>query len=245
MTLVKHPFDYLEYFLVQICESVITTVNSSDPVQDEKLSKQKSVRFANKTLVEKVKYEEREKLKVKVKLFLNEEKAHSVQDAVFRAMTELGVDFIDVVILSIPPSIKAENEFPIVKRMWQELEKLVEQAYVGGLAVCDFSKLALEQLCNSAKIKPIYDQINLASCCVMPKDLVEYAKKEEIGLLTHADPTDILPTDKLRETINKSYELPNEVRGWRYSWVTSYSVIIKCRTIIQNKGYIVNLVRDM
>lgn len=34
----------------------------------------------------------------------------------------------------------------------KELEKLVEQEYVGGLAVCDFSKKALEQLCKAAKV---------------------------------------------------------------------------------------------
>ena len=34
----------------------------------------------------------------------------------------------------------------------KELEKLVEQSYVRGLAVCDFNKNALEQLCKTAKV---------------------------------------------------------------------------------------------
>ena len=38
------------------------------------------------------------------------------------------------------------------------------------------------------QIKPLVNQVNLESCCVMPKDLVEYAKENDIQLLTHNDP---------------------------------------------------------
>lgn len=229
----------------EICERVITTVNSSTADKDDRYSKQECVRFANAALVEKVKREERNTLKVSVKLFINEEKPHNIQEAIFRDLTELGIDFIDVVVLSIPPFLDAETQFSVIKPMWKELEKLVEQSYVGVLAVCDFTMVALKQLYEFAKIKPSYDQINLASCCVMPKELVAYAKDTGISLLTHADPKDILPSEKLFQTINKAYEFPDEVRGWRYSWVTCYSVVIKCRAVLQNKGYIVNLVRDL
>ena len=36
--------------------------------------------------------------------------------------------------------------------------------------------------------KPVINQVNLDSCCVMPKDLVEYAELNDIQLLTHNDP---------------------------------------------------------
>ena len=38
------------------------------------------------------------------------------------------------------------------------------------------------------QIKPVVNQVNLDSCCVMPKDLIEYAKSNDIQLLTHNDP---------------------------------------------------------
>ena len=38
------------------------------------------------------------------------------------------------------------------------------------------------------QVKPSINQVNLDSCCVMPKDLVEYAKINDIVLLTHNDP---------------------------------------------------------
>ena len=39
---------------------------------------------------------------------------------------------------------------------YQELEKLVEQSYVGDIAVCDFSMVALKQLCEFAKVAIAY-----------------------------------------------------------------------------------------
>ena len=36
-------------------------------------------------------------------------------------LTELGIDYIDVVILSIPPFLNAETQFPVIKPMWKVL----------------------------------------------------------------------------------------------------------------------------
>jgi hypothetical protein len=38
------------------------------------------------------------------------------------------------------------------------------------------------------QVKPCIVQINLATCCVVPPDLQEYAKLNDILLLTHNDP---------------------------------------------------------
>lgn len=37
------------------------------------------------------------------------------------------------------------------------------------------------------KVKPSSNQVNLASCCVMPPDLTAFAKEFDIQLLTHND----------------------------------------------------------
>ena len=49
--------------------------------------------------------------------------------------------------------------------------------------------LAVSYLTNvhSPQTKPCINQVNLESCCVMPKDLTEYAKQNDIQLLTHND----------------------------------------------------------
>ena len=38
------------------------------------------------------------------------------------------------------------------------------------------------------QVKPSINQVNLDSCCVMPPELVEFAKECDIQLLTHSDP---------------------------------------------------------
>ena len=38
------------------------------------------------------------------------------------------------------------------------------------------------------QVKPNSNQVNLASCCVMPPDLTAFAKQFDIQLLTHNDP---------------------------------------------------------
>jgi hypothetical protein len=38
------------------------------------------------------------------------------------------------------------------------------------------------------QVKPTVNQVNLASCCVMPPELVKYAGESDIQLLTHNDP---------------------------------------------------------
>lgn len=38
------------------------------------------------------------------------------------------------------------------------------------------------------QVKPSSNQVNLASCCVMPPDLTAFAKEFDIQLLTHSDP---------------------------------------------------------
>lgn len=42
--------------------------------------------------------------------------------------------------------------------------------------------------CVSYQVKPSSNQVNLASCCVMPPDLTAFAKEFDIQLLTHNDP---------------------------------------------------------
>lgn len=42
--------------------------------------------------------------------------------------------------------------------------------------------------CVLYQVKPSSNQVNLASCCVMPPDLTAFAKEFDIQLLTHNDP---------------------------------------------------------
>lgn len=59
----------------------------------------------------------------------------------------------------------------MVKKTTKQWNKLVNNIFFGGV-----------------QVKPIINQVNLASCCVMPPDMIEFAKLNDIQLLTHNDP---------------------------------------------------------
>ena len=44
----------------------------------------------------------------------------------------------------------------------------------------------------------IHGQVNLKSCCVVPEELSLFVKENGVTLLTHSDPSEILPEDGLR-----------------------------------------------
>ena len=44
----------------------------------------------------------------------------------------------------------------------------------------------------------IFYQVNLKSCCVVPEELSSFVKEKGVTLLTHSDPSELLPGDSLR-----------------------------------------------
>lgn len=100
---------------------------------------------------------------------------------------------------------------------WEQLEALVRSQKIAAIGTSDLDKDLLEQLYNWAQVclklrgggahrcplstsvhkscatlncsqvKPSSNQVNLASCCVMPPDLTAFAKEFDIQLLTHND----------------------------------------------------------
>lgn len=228
----------------ELSESIGTTLNSLLPTNnnDQEFVPQKALRCINKKFVEKIERGEREHLKISVKIFAIELNPAFVQDALFRAMCELGIDFVETLILALP-EIPDDEQLSALKGFWEEMEVLMDSGYVCSLGVCDLDKNALEKLYEWARIKPEINQVNLASCCVMPKELVAFSEKHDIQLLTHADPKDILTKGRLEEVLKESYEnVP--VQGWRPAWALRYSVLVKCRGVIKNKGYIVFCEQD-
>uniref|UniRef100_A0A0B7B062 GCS light chain n=1 Tax=Arion vulgaris TaxID=1028688 RepID=A0A0B7B062_9EUPU len=122
---------------------------------------------------------------------------------------------------------------------WEAMEELVSADKVLSLGICDLTKDELEDLYNWAKVKPSIDQVNLQSCCVMPKDLTEYAKSVNVQLLTHNDRPVLVTEEALQETVLNVSTEPDSA-GWSPQWVVRYSGILKCRGIIKMKGYIVH-----
>ncbi|XP_060065730.1 glutamate--cysteine ligase regulatory subunit-like [Ylistrum balloti] len=188
--------------------------------------------------------EPRGDLKITVKIFLCRLTSQDViTQAVDKVLTELEASSLDVVLLAFPDLDEDANILDLILPYWQTLEKLNKEEKVHSIGISDLDKAALEELYNCAEIKPTINQVNLESCCVMPKDLTDYAKENDIQLLTHSDPRDILTNEKISQLMStRCTEKDGE--GWDSDWAARFSVMFKCRGIIKTKGYIIQASRD-
>ncbi|XP_074044297.1 glutamate--cysteine ligase regulatory subunit isoform X2 [Macrotis lagotis] len=167
----------------------------------------------------------------------------SMRSAVEMACSALGIAQLDSVIIASPPVEDGVNlALEHLQPYWEELENLVQNKKVVAIGTSDLDKAQLEQLYQWAQVKPNSNQVNLASCCVMPPDLTAFAKEFDIQLLTHNDPKELLSESSFQEALQES--LPDiRANEWVPLWVLRYSVIVKSRGIIKSKGYIIQAKR--
>ncbi|KGL78251.1 Glutamate--cysteine ligase regulatory subunit, partial [Tinamus guttatus] len=194
--------------------------------------------------IEKINPEERDELKVSAKLFIVGSNSASIRDAVGMACSALGVAQLDSVIIAPPPiedGISLSLEY--LQPYWQELENLVQNKKIVAIGTSDLDKVLLEQLYLWAQVKPSSNQVNLASCCVMPPDLTAFAKQFDIQLLTHNDPKELLCEASFQEVLQESIQT-TKAHEWIPLWLLRYSVIVKSRGIIKSKGFILQAKRN-
>uniref|UniRef100_A0A8C1ZP84 GCS light chain n=1 Tax=Cyprinus carpio TaxID=7962 RepID=A0A8C1ZP84_CYPCA len=150
------------------------------------------------------------------------------------------VALLDSVIIAPPPLPEGEAQtLTHLQPLWEELESLVHSQKIAAIGTSDLDKTLLEQLYNWAQVKPSSNQVNLASCCVMPPDLTAFAKEFDIQLLTHSDPKELISAAGFQEAVQGSSK-DLQAADWRLEWVLRYSIIVKSRGIIKAKGYIVH-----
>lgn len=213
--------------------------------------------------------EERDQYDITVKLFylpgipVSRRCAHT-REAIDLVLKELHVKSIDLLIVSFPGilfdadddseeedhemSNGAPDDFDSMVQTWRVLESLHEQGMIAQLGVAEFGNDRLARFLPHTKVKPSVDQINLKDCCVVPKNLILYAKQEQIQLLTHNDCHDILPVGTTRELLGpaeksagilaSSPEANDGVQGHvEPQWVVKYTAVVKDRGVVENKGY--------
>ncbi|XP_048775053.2 glutamate--cysteine ligase regulatory subunit-like [Ostrea edulis] len=196
--------------------------------------------------IEPLPAEERGDLKVTVKVFLCKSLPPvTIKEGIEKVLAELNITFIETVLLALPELEEEEKDLSlsVIQPYWKLLEEMVEEEKVLSLGIADLDKEQLEELYNWAKIKPGINQVNLESCCFMPKHLQEYAKQNDIQLLSHNDARDVLPNQRLCDII-KNNTTKKDSDSWEMLWVMRYSVLIKCRGIIKTKAYITKCGRD-
>ena len=190
-----------------------------------------------------------------------EERPRYTKDAVRLVCKELGVEDIDLLIVSFPGmafegdceweadrrnSIQGDDEEEITS--WQTLEELHNAGTVKRLGIAEFGSEKLARFLSRVNVRPQVDQVNVKDCCNVPPPLLKLAKAENIDLYTHYDCADILPGGTLRELLGQGEQgagvLSDKKRGIdgmkgdiRPEWVVKYTAVVSDRGVIENKGY--------
>ncbi|KAK2627515.1 hypothetical protein QTJ16_003481 [Diplocarpon rosae] len=210
--------------------------------------------------------EERSQYDITVKLFYLpgadvKDRAQHTNDAIQLVLKELGIKFIDLLIVSFPGmsfdgdcaweadkknSAQGNDEDEISS--WTVLEDLYNQGTVKRLGLSEYGTEKLARFLARVQVRPEVDQVNIKDCCNVPPPLLKLAKRERIELLTHNDCTDILPPGTLRELLGQGIrgagvlsETKRGINGMRGDlkpeWVVKYTAVVRDRGVIENKGY--------
>ncbi|XP_064457267.1 glutamate--cysteine ligase regulatory subunit-like [Ornithodoros turicata] len=197
--------------------------------------------YTNKDLPSVVHPDERSTLKITVKIFLCSFDVEAFQHATSKVMEHLGVTELDSVIMGFPwkgSKVTLEQMQPL----WEAAEKEILQGRTLSVGVSDLDSSQLKELHQWAAVKPSINQVNLDSCCVIPQDMAEFAKANNIQLLTHSDPKVVLDSESMKRILSP-YLPEDKSIDWTPRWVARYSVLVKRRGFIKSKGYIADLVK--
>jgi len=149
---------------------------------------------------------------------------------------------------SLPPATDPVEPIESMARTWRTLEALHAAGQVAKLGLSEFGTQRLARFLPATTIRPAVDQINVRDCCVVPKSLIMFAKREGIELLTHNDWADVLPRGTLRELLGDGESGMGVLSGPREEgeglkgdieplWVIKYTAVVKDRGVVENKGY--------
>ncbi|XP_058059120.1 glutamate--cysteine ligase regulatory subunit [Anopheles bellator] len=215
----------------------------------------------NNDLLEKVGEHPRKDIKIGAKIFLTCFSESALTEAVEKLFEVLEVSYLDNLILACHPpaassatngtseredgdtkeegvlewAVGSDNAVGKLKNLWGLLERYSGQGKIGQLGIADLDADSLQKLYEGATVRPTIAQINLAACCVVPPELQAYCNQNEIQLLTHSDPQELLPREVLNEL---------ELDNYGVAWSLRYQVHIKCRGVLAAKGFIVSLDRS-
>ncbi|TVY48810.1 putative glutamate--cysteine ligase regulatory subunit [Lachnellula cervina] len=188
-------------------------------------------------------------------------RAQYAKDAIQLVLKELGVQSIDLLIVSFPGmSFEGDCEWEADKKnssqgnddeevaSWPVFEELYNQGVVKKLGLAEFGSEKLSKFLSRVKVRPKVDQVNVKDCCNVPPPLLKLAKVENIELLVHNDCTNILPSGTLRELLGQGEkgagvlsESKRSLDGMKGDltpiWVVKYTAVVRDRGVIENKGY--------
>ncbi|XP_076181427.1 glutamate-cysteine ligase modifier subunit isoform X2 [Ptiloglossa arizonensis] len=173
----------------------------------------------------------REDVKITVKVFMYSPDVNLLKEAIDQVCNSLNTNAIESLVIAYKGRENSEELLTSLKQLWTKVEEYVKIGKLSSVGLSDVSTNEFIDLFHWANIKPNIIQIVLATCCVVPAALQEFTKENDVQLLTHSDPGEILPEEELNEILDDA--------NVSLYWVTRYQVYLKCRGILSSKGYLV------
>ncbi|CAL1683356.1 unnamed protein product [Lasius platythorax] len=172
---------------------------------------------------------DRKDLKITVKVFISSPDVDLLKEALDQAFKALRTNIIESLVIAYKSAEDPENMLSSLKRIWSAIEEYVKVGKLSSVGLSDINTNTFIELFQWADVKPNIVQINLATCCVVPPALQEFTKENDIQLLTHSDPCEILPQEILESIFGSAAHL---------RWLIRYQIHLKCRGILSSKGYL-------
>lgn len=175
---------------------------------------------------------DRKDLKITVKIFISSPNVDSLKEALDQAFEALCTETIESLVIAYKSAESPEDMLSSLKKIWAVIEEYVRANKLFSVGLSDINTNTFIELFQWADIKPNIVQINLATCCVVPPALQEFTKENDIQLLTHSDPCQILPQEVLENIFGSNAYL---------QWLIRYQIHLKCRGILSSKGYLLRI----
>ncbi|KAJ2500352.1 hypothetical protein GGH96_002768 [Coemansia sp. RSA 1972] len=147
-----------------------------------------------------------------------------------------------------------ESDMSRYHKVWRMVNRLKADGDATKIGICDVSKQQLAQLCEHSGAQPDMVQIRVVDPAAEPDaaatELRAYASERGISIRTHSDSMAMLSNATFQALaadyrINERFpttEVPPEgykIDPMRPRWVANYSVAIRNRGLVANRGYIV------
>ena len=172
----------------------------------------------------------REDVKITVKVFMSSPDVNLLKEAIDQVCISLNTNAIESLVIAYSGKEGSEDVLASLKHLWTGIEEYVKIGKLSSIGISDVNTDVFIELFQWANIKPNIVQISLATCCVVPPALQAFTKENDVQLLTHSDPGQILPQEELSGIFNADVSL---------YWITRYQIHLKCRGILSSKGYLV------
>ncbi|KZC03838.1 Glutamate--cysteine ligase regulatory subunit [Dufourea novaeangliae] len=172
----------------------------------------------------------REEVKITVKVFMSSPDVNLLKETIDQVCSFLNTNAIESLVIAYSGKESSEDLLSSLKQLWTGIEEYVKIGKLSSVGLSDISANEFIDLFQWANVKPNIVQISLATCCVVPPALQTFTKENDVQLLTHNDPGQILPKEELNRIFDTNVSL---------HWVARYQIHVKCRGILSSKGYLV------